>query len=115
MAWLKSDDQCSQIFFQKVVAIDLPNVSSKLRAKGRHLWHLRPWIRRLLSDAESHDLTRPVTPHEVNMALFYIAEDKALGPDGYTSGFFKAASPIVGKRSPVQLWSSFAPANFSNK
>ncbi|KAL2237568.1 UNVERIFIED_CONTAM: hypothetical protein Sindi_0948500 [Sesamum indicum] len=30
-------------------------------------------------------------------AIFDIAEDKAPGPDGYSSGFFKAAWPIVGQ------------------
>ncbi|KAL2230866.1 UNVERIFIED_CONTAM: hypothetical protein Sindi_1681000, partial [Sesamum indicum] len=29
-------------------------------------------------------------------AVFDIAEDKASGPDGYSSGFYKAAWPVVG-------------------
>ncbi|KAL0345689.1 UNVERIFIED_CONTAM: hypothetical protein Sradi_4400200 [Sesamum radiatum] len=31
------------------------------------------------------------------MAFFDIAEEKSPGPDGYSSGFFKAAWPIVGE------------------
>ncbi|XP_011100582.1 uncharacterized protein LOC105178744 [Sesamum indicum] len=41
-------------------------------------------------------MVRPVTAIEIKLALFDIAEDKAPGPDGYTSGFYKATWPIVG-------------------
>ncbi|KAL2246405.1 UNVERIFIED_CONTAM: Transposon TX1 uncharacterized protein [Sesamum indicum] len=38
----------------------------------------------------------PFTPEDVKNAVFDIPEDKAPGPDGYSSGFFKAAWPVVG-------------------
>ena len=33
----------------------------------------------------------------LKQAVFDIADDKAPGPDGYSSGFFKAAWPVVGQ------------------
>ncbi|KAL2224108.1 UNVERIFIED_CONTAM: hypothetical protein Sindi_3101300, partial [Sesamum indicum] len=58
---------------------------------------LRPWVRHLLNEEDISSLLLPFTPADVKQAVFYIAEDKAPGPDGYSSGFFKAAWPIVGQ------------------
>ncbi|KAL2235624.1 UNVERIFIED_CONTAM: hypothetical protein Sindi_1294600 [Sesamum indicum] len=55
---------------------------------------LRPWVRHILSNEESTALLLPFTPADVKQAVFDIDEDKAPGPDGYSSGFFKAAWPI---------------------
>ncbi|XP_031260174.1 uncharacterized protein LOC116118323 [Pistacia vera] len=41
-------------------------------------------------------LTAPITNDEVRIALFSIPDDKALGPDGFTSLFFKWAWDIIG-------------------
>ncbi|KAK4388164.1 hypothetical protein Sango_2423000 [Sesamum angolense] len=38
-----------------------------------------------------------VSRDEIKATFFDIAEDKAPGPDGYSSGFFKAVWPIVGE------------------
>ncbi|KAL0455366.1 UNVERIFIED_CONTAM: hypothetical protein Slati_0875800 [Sesamum latifolium] len=38
---------------------------------------------------------RPVERDEVKNAIFDIAEDKAPGPDGYSSGFYKAAWSVI--------------------
>ncbi|KAL2246363.1 UNVERIFIED_CONTAM: hypothetical protein Sindi_2904500 [Sesamum indicum] len=56
---------------------------------------LRPWARHLVTEDETNSLLSPFTPSDVKEAVFDIAEDKAPGPDGYSSGFFKAAWPIV--------------------
>ncbi|KAL0455360.1 UNVERIFIED_CONTAM: hypothetical protein Slati_0875200 [Sesamum latifolium] len=58
---------------------------------------LRPWARYLLSKEDSAALIKPVTAAEVKMAFFDVEEDKSPGPDGYSSGFFKAAWPIIGE------------------
>ncbi|KAK4382094.1 hypothetical protein Sango_2905100 [Sesamum angolense] len=60
------------------------------------LRYLRPWARHILTDDEARAIIRPVTIDEVKTALFDIEEDKAPGPDGFSSGFFKAAWPVVG-------------------
>lgn len=41
-------------------------------------------------------LVRGVTDVEIKQAIFDIGNDKAPGPDGYTSGFFKKTWDIVG-------------------
>ncbi|KAK4382501.1 hypothetical protein Sango_2864400 [Sesamum angolense] len=66
-------------------------------ARAIDLQYLRPWARHILTDDEAQALIRPVTSDEVKTAFFDIEEDKAPGPDGFSSGFFKAAWPVVGR------------------
>ncbi|KAL2248032.1 UNVERIFIED_CONTAM: hypothetical protein Sindi_2655500 [Sesamum indicum] len=47
--------------------------------------YLKPWARHILSDEETSHLLSPFSP-----------EDKAPSLDGYSSGFYKAAWPVVG-------------------
>ncbi|KAJ0445678.1 putative RNA-directed DNA polymerase [Helianthus annuus] len=42
-------------------------------------------------------MVKPISDDEVKDAMFDIDDNKAPGPDGYSSRFFKAAWPIVGK------------------
>ncbi|KAL2240842.1 UNVERIFIED_CONTAM: Transposon TX1 uncharacterized protein [Sesamum indicum] len=58
--------------------------------------YLRPWVRHILSDEETSHLLSPFSPEEVKIAVFDIVEDKAPGPDGFSSGFYKVAWPVVG-------------------
>ncbi|KAL2247302.1 UNVERIFIED_CONTAM: hypothetical protein Sindi_2582500 [Sesamum indicum] len=58
---------------------------------------LRPWARHILSEDDVNSLVLPFTHTDVKQAIFDIAEDKAPRPDGYSSGFFKAAWPIIGQ------------------
>ncbi|KAL2251925.1 UNVERIFIED_CONTAM: hypothetical protein Sindi_2314800 [Sesamum indicum] len=58
---------------------------------------LKPWARHILSNEEASHLISIFTPDDVKQAVFDIAEDKAPGPDGYSSGFFKAAWQVVGQ------------------
>ncbi|KAL2226605.1 UNVERIFIED_CONTAM: hypothetical protein Sindi_2019200 [Sesamum indicum] len=53
--------------------------------------YLRPWARHILSNEEASHLFVPFSPEDVKQVIFDIAEDKAPGPDGFSSGFFKAA------------------------
>ncbi|KAL0455526.1 UNVERIFIED_CONTAM: hypothetical protein Slati_0891800 [Sesamum latifolium] len=41
-------------------------------------------------------MSRPVDREEFKEAKFDIAEDKAPGPDGFSSGFYKAAWSVIG-------------------
>ncbi|KAL0453994.1 UNVERIFIED_CONTAM: LINE-1 retrotransposable element O protein [Sesamum latifolium] len=67
------------------------------RVRLMDLCYLRPWARHIINEDEAIHLTRRVTPDEAKQAVFDIDEDKAPGPDGYSSGFFKAAWPVIGK------------------
>ncbi|KAL2226583.1 UNVERIFIED_CONTAM: hypothetical protein Sindi_2017000 [Sesamum indicum] len=68
---------------------------------------LQPWARHVLTVEEASSLLLPVTPADVKQAVFDIAEDKAPGPDGYSSGFFKAAWPIVGQEVTMAVMDFF--------
>ncbi|KAL2226237.1 UNVERIFIED_CONTAM: LINE-1 reverse transcriptase [Sesamum indicum] len=59
--------------------------------------YLRPWARHCITDEEGNQLLLPFSADDVKKAVFDIAEDKAPGPDGYSSRFYKAAWPVVGE------------------
>ncbi|KAL2243995.1 UNVERIFIED_CONTAM: hypothetical protein Sindi_0517500 [Sesamum indicum] len=70
--------------------------------------YLRPWARHVLNEKETLILLQPVTTAEVKQAVFDIVEDKAPGPDGFSSGFYKAAWPIVGPQVTKAILNFFA-------
>ncbi|KAL2224793.1 UNVERIFIED_CONTAM: hypothetical protein Sindi_3034800, partial [Sesamum indicum] len=127
MQWMKGGDQCSRIFFRKIAQRrvarrilqinddngtihtepeDIINefvryyqnlLGGNRRQITLDIGFLRPWARHVLSNEEAGHLISAFTPDDVKQAVFDIAEDKAPGPDGYSSGFFKAAWPVVGQ------------------
>ncbi|KAL0289825.1 UNVERIFIED_CONTAM: hypothetical protein Sradi_7063500 [Sesamum radiatum] len=54
-------------------------------------------IEHTLSSEEAAALILPISSGEIKEAFFDIADDNALGPDGYTSVFFKKAWPEIGE------------------
>ncbi|KAL0304696.1 UNVERIFIED_CONTAM: hypothetical protein Sangu_3068800 [Sesamum angustifolium] len=54
------------------------------------LRYLQPWARHILTLDECRGLVQSVTREEIKDAFFDIAEHKAPGPNGYSSGFYKA-------------------------
>ncbi|KAL2247960.1 UNVERIFIED_CONTAM: hypothetical protein Sindi_2648300 [Sesamum indicum] len=127
MQWMKGGDQCSRVFFRKIAqrrsarrilqinddhgathtdpgavinefVMYYQNLLGGERRRDMiDLRFLRPWARHLLSEDDVNSLVLPFTHMDVKQAIFDIAEDKAPGPDGYSSGFFKAAWPIIGQ------------------
>ncbi|KAK4384178.1 putative ribonuclease H protein [Sesamum angolense] len=125
--WLKGGDQCSRIFFRKVAmrraskkVFQIANEAGRTlterdeivdefvsfyqqllggerRREFIDLRYLRPWARHVVTPAECLELVQQPTLEEVKDAFFDIAEDKASGPDGYSSGFYKAAWPVIGE------------------
>ncbi|KAK4384090.1 hypothetical protein Sango_3093000 [Sesamum angolense] len=69
--------------------------ASKLEQTARaiDLRYLRPGLG-IFSDDEARAIIQPVTLMKLKLS-FDIEEDKAPGPDGFSSGFFKAAWPVV--------------------
>ncbi|KAL2228512.1 UNVERIFIED_CONTAM: hypothetical protein Sindi_1830900 [Sesamum indicum] len=86
MQWMKDGDQCSRVFYR-----------GTRRRSTVDIRYLRPWARHCITDEEANHLLLPFSPNDVKQAVFDIAEDKAPGPNGYSSGFFKAAWPVVGE------------------
>ncbi|KAL0446015.1 UNVERIFIED_CONTAM: hypothetical protein Slati_1729400 [Sesamum latifolium] len=97
--WLKGGDQCSRVFFRKGLLGGPPNefTRSQMR-RDTHIW----------TPMEGHAMIRHVTKDEVKWAVFDIAEDKAPGPDGYSSGFYKAAWSVVGDEVTKAVLDFFA-------
>ncbi|XP_022024382.1 uncharacterized protein LOC110924695 [Helianthus annuus] len=53
-------------------------------------------FRNVMTTNAAEHMVRQVTREEIKTAMFSIGENKAPGPDGYTSAFFKKAWDIVG-------------------
>ncbi|KAL2228612.1 UNVERIFIED_CONTAM: hypothetical protein Sindi_1840900 [Sesamum indicum] len=128
MQWMKDGDQCSRVFFRKIAQrrvmrrilqindengfthTDLGEVAHEFvsyyqnllggtrRRLSMDIRYLRPWARHCITDEEANQLLLPLSAEDVKQAVFDIADDKAPGPDGYSSRFFKAAWPVVGKK-----------------
>ncbi|KAL2226375.1 UNVERIFIED_CONTAM: hypothetical protein Sindi_1996200 [Sesamum indicum] len=127
MQWMKGGDQCSRVFFRKIAqrrsarrilqinddhgathtdpgpvinefVMYYQNLLGGERRRDMiDLRFLLPWAKHILSEDDVNSLVLPFTHTDVKQASFDIAEDKAPGPDGYSSGFFKAAWAIVGQ------------------
>ncbi|KAK4384169.1 Retrovirus-related Pol polyprotein from type-2 retrotransposable element R2DM [Sesamum angolense] len=140
--WLKGGDQCSRIFFRKVAmrraskkVFQIANEAGRTlteqdevvdefvsfyqrllggerRREYIDLRYLRPWARHVVTPAECTALVQRPTQEEIKDAFFDIAEDKAPGPDGYSSGFYKAAWPVIGdQRLRLVLDAMISPQN----
>ncbi|KAL2224542.1 UNVERIFIED_CONTAM: hypothetical protein Sindi_3021900 [Sesamum indicum] len=96
MQWMKDGDQCSRVFFRKI-AQRRNLLGGTRRRLSVDIRYLRPWARHCITDEEANQLLLPISADDVKQAMFDIADDKAPGPDGYSSRFFKAAWPVVGE------------------
>ncbi|KAL0289987.1 UNVERIFIED_CONTAM: Retrovirus-related Pol polyprotein from type-2 retrotransposable element R2DM [Sesamum radiatum] len=126
LSWLKYGDQCTSIFFKKINArraaqrvFQIYNSAGEMlteqslvaaefvsyfqsmlggvrRASSINCDFLQPHLKHILNTEEADALVRPITHEEIREAFYDISEDSAPGPDGYTSGFFKAAWSEIG-------------------
>ena len=62
----------------------------------------------MLTEEDTQLILKPVTTDEVKQATFYITDNKAPGPDGYSLGFYKAAWRIVGTEVTSAILDFFA-------
>lgn len=60
------------------------------------MYGLEDWCSKVQQNKIS-DLIKEVSDEEIKLAMFNIGDDKAPGPDGYTSCFFKSAWNVLGK------------------
>ncbi|KAL0420811.1 UNVERIFIED_CONTAM: hypothetical protein Slati_3104000 [Sesamum latifolium] len=85
------------------------------RNRFLHLEYLRPWACYVFTADDGDFLIRPVLREEVKEAVFEIDEDKAPGPDGFSSGFYKAAWPVIGDEvAACNCVSDFRPISCCN-
>ncbi|KAL2224664.1 UNVERIFIED_CONTAM: hypothetical protein Sindi_3035600 [Sesamum indicum] len=119
MQWMKDGDQCSRVFFRKIAQrrvrrrilqindengfthTDLGEIAHEFVSYYQNLLggtrrrlsvdirYLRPWARHCITDEEANQLLLPISADDVKQAMFDIADDKAPGPDGYSSRFFQ--------------------------
>ncbi|KAL0439785.1 UNVERIFIED_CONTAM: hypothetical protein Slati_2461500 [Sesamum latifolium] len=116
LAWMKGGDQCSRIFFRKVarrraakrVFQIMTSTGDTLTDQQDVANEFVSFYQTLLGEEEGRQLLRHVTADEVKQAVFDIDETKAPGPDGYSSGFFKAVWPIVGREVTQAILDFFA-------
>ncbi|KAL2224832.1 UNVERIFIED_CONTAM: hypothetical protein Sindi_2937000 [Sesamum indicum] len=141
MQWMKDGDQCSRVFFRKIAhrrvtrkILQINDENDNIHTEQGEIVHefisyyqnllggtrrnvpvdiryLRPWARHILTDEETGLLLLPFSPDDVKQTVFDIAEDKAPGPDGFSSGFFKVAWPVVGDEVTRAVLDFFATGN----
>ncbi|GKA65320.1 RNA-directed DNA polymerase, eukaryota, reverse transcriptase zinc-binding domain protein [Tanacetum coccineum] len=71
-----------------------------LLGKSQHvqaLSNMENYVQAKLTEEEALDMIKMVTDDEIKTALFDIDSSKAVGPDGFTSCFFKKAWSYIGK------------------
>ncbi|XP_074315587.1 uncharacterized protein LOC141651789 [Silene latifolia] len=92
--WFQSGDDNTQFFHSSLKA---------RRAQNKVALILSPrcalgWFKEVavLSEEQAREIIKEVTVDEIKQALFSIPKEKAPGPDGYSSQFFKDAFEVVG-------------------
>nr|GFA38837.1 hypothetical protein [Tanacetum cinerariifolium] len=68
-----------------------------------------------VSAMSNETMTQPVTNEEIKMAMLGIGDDKSLGPDGFTSTFFKKGWDVVGKMCVMPLGTFLLSGNSLRK
>ncbi|KAL0312368.1 UNVERIFIED_CONTAM: Retrovirus-related Pol polyprotein from type-2 retrotransposable element R2DM [Sesamum radiatum] len=138
LTWLKEGDMCSRVFFRKVKArraifkvyqihsqdgvllTDRQDISHEFvsfyerllggeqSASPISLGYLTPYLKHQLRPDEADRLVAPITESDIKLALFSIPDDKASGPDGYSSCFFKRAWPVIGPEVTLAIQEFFS-------
>ncbi|GJV21719.1 hypothetical protein Tco_1370739 [Tanacetum coccineum] len=136
ITWLKEGDKNSAYFYKVLKGrINRNRIMSICAKNGRRFENLCSWQNNLLSqfkgflrfkalllldneddniclvskisEEEAKNMIREINDEEIKKSLFDIDDDKALGPDGFTSKFFKKAWAVI-KESFVLLLKSFS-------
>ncbi|GJU50601.1 putative RNA-directed DNA polymerase [Tanacetum coccineum] len=119
--WLEAGDSNSAYFHKSVKSrnqrsrIDVIRDANNVEASGAHVadafvshyynflgtttgcegLNVNGLFANKVSDASNLNMIRPVSDDEIRAAMFSIGDDRAPGPDGYTSAFFKKSWDIV--------------------
>ncbi|XP_016460811.1 uncharacterized protein LOC107784236 [Nicotiana tabacum] len=85
---------------EEIVEIFVEYYQELLGTKGRFRdYAIQNFLKngKVLSITQQLQLIRPYTGPEVKKAMFSITDTKSPGPDGYGSGFYKAAWSVIGE------------------
>lgn len=126
MQWLNLGDGNTSFFFNsikhfhskarisrlkrndRIGMVELDEIKKEAEGIFKNLWRTpenqspidRTWVEEVVKNrvniAQMHALIKEVTTEEVKEAMFSIKDDKAPGPDGFNSKFFKLMWHIVG-------------------
>nr|GFC22377.1 hypothetical protein [Tanacetum cinerariifolium] len=97
--WLKEGDKNFAYFHQDVPDQFVAHFQ-KFFGKGgnvKGISNKEDLFKMTVSSNEAKDMCRNITEEEINDALSSFDDNKAPGPDGFTSKFFKAAWSIAGR------------------
>ncbi|GKB56870.1 hypothetical protein Tco_0913056 [Tanacetum coccineum] len=83
----------------------LSHAVTKLNEDDDHLFVSK------ISEDEANNMIREINKDEIKKALFDIDDDKAPGPDGFTSKFFKKLGQLLKKSFVLLLKSSLGLVN----
>ncbi|XP_074298901.1 uncharacterized protein LOC141629876 [Silene latifolia] len=111
--WLADGDNNTALFHNAIKKRCLRNKVIQVENLSGKLWSLGVKRRQVVrievlnqgnfcTDDHIASLNSPVTKEEIRGVVFSIPIDKAPGPDGYTSGFFKDSWDIVGDELVMQ-------------
>ncbi|GJR68831.1 RNA-directed DNA polymerase, eukaryota, reverse transcriptase zinc-binding domain protein [Tanacetum coccineum] len=94
--WLRDGDFNSSYFHSVVKGRTSRNrIEMVLDDSGMLMLHTCLFTKRLDAD-KAMELIKDVTNEEIKEAIFSIEDNKASGPDGFSSKFFKAAWMVIG-------------------
>lgn len=79
-------EQCARQIYQELF----------LAQQNLHAEEILRFVPSKVTMEMNEELTRPYTKAEGKRALFMMGPDKALGPDGFTAGFFQYHSDLAG-------------------
>ncbi|XP_074298734.1 uncharacterized protein LOC141629661 [Silene latifolia] len=89
--WFQSGDDNTQFFHSSLKARRAQNKVLQIRDKNGVVHRGA-----VLSEEQARELIKEVSVDEITHALFSIPKEKAPGPDGYSSQFFKDAFEVIG-------------------
>ncbi|GKA70985.1 RNA-directed DNA polymerase, eukaryota, reverse transcriptase zinc-binding domain protein [Tanacetum coccineum] len=101
--WLSDGDKNSKYFHTVLKGrahksrIEVVKNENGDKFEGIHSINMDNLKSKTISDKDAEDMIRRISDKEIKEALYDICDNKAPGPDGYTTKFYKKAWDVVGR------------------